>query len=597
MKINTTIFLTIISFFYSVLLMIAYFSKDKIKTLENKVYSKLIIINFIGIILELFCTIFAGYAKDYLVFYTILNKLFLVELTIWCSVFSVYVFLISSKKEKNELKSYLKKVSIFHIVIDVITMFLIFVLPVQFNINDLGYVMYSYGPSVNIVFISSTLYIILMFTCLIRNFKNIKNKKYLPIYVYMVIGVLVGIVQKLHPEILAFTSMEAFITVIMYFTIENPDKKLLEEIHMSKKIADAANEDKSMLIYNMMNEVKSIASDINKSSEVILNSNNLEENRFFAREIISSNNKLYGMANNIYNIDVIDDINVKTVKNKYNIKLLLKEVISKNKELFEDKDISFRFNIDSNLPNTLYGDSINLKNVLNTIIGNSYKYTDKGYVELSVNAIFKKDIVRLIIKIEDSGIGIKAEDLEKCLNKNTKDQNSLYGARKTINIMGGNLLISSEYNKGTIVTIILDQKIYTNNKDNYDNYVNNKKILIIDDNNSGIKLISKILDKHNILYDSSNLGKEALDRIRKGEKYDLILLDEDMPYMNGISVMNKLNKIKGFDTKVILLTKNSNIIYDDIYKDSGFSDYIIKPINKDDLMNKINKYLKQTFIF
>ena len=598
MKINTTIFLTIISFFYSVLLMIAYFSKDKIKTLENKVYSKLIIINFIGIILELFCTIFAGYAKDYLVFYTILNKLFLVELTIWCSVFSVYVFLISSKKEKNELKSYLKKVSIFHIVIDVITMFLIFVLPVQFNINDLGYVMYSYGPSVNIVFISSTLYIILMFTCLIRNFKNIKNKKYLPIYVYMVIGVLVGIVQKLHPEILAFTSMEAFITVIMYFTIENPDKKLLEEIHTSKKIADAANEDKSMLIYNMMNEVKSIASDINKSSEVILNSNNLEENRFFAREIISSNNKLYSMANNIYNIDVIDDINVKTVKNKYNIKLLLKEVISKNKELFEDKDISFRFNIDSNLPNTLYGDSINLKNVLNTIIGNSYKYTDKGYVELSVNAIFKKDIVRLIIKIEDSGIGIKAEDLDKCLNKNTKDQNSLYGARKTINIMGGNLLISSEYNKGTIVTIILDQKIYTNNnKDNYDNYVNNKKILIIDDNNSSIKLISKILDKHNILYDSSNLGKEALDRIRKGEKYDLILLDEDMPYMNGISVMNKLNKIKGFDTKVILLTKNSNIIYDDIYKDSGFSDYIIKPINKDDLMNKINKYLKQTFIF
>ena len=592
MKINTTIFLTIISFFYSVLLMIAYFSKDKIKTLENKVYSKLIIINFIGIILELFCTIFAGYAKDYLVFYTILNKLFLVELTIWCSVFSVYVFLISSKKEKNELKSYLKKVSIFHIVIDVITMFLIFVLPVQFNINDLGYVMYSYGPSVNIVFISSTLYITLMFTCLIRNFKNIKSKKYLPIYVYMVIGVLVGIVQKLHPEILAFTSMEAFITVIMYFTIENPDKKLLEEIHTSKKIADAANEDKSMLIYNMMNEVKSIASDINKSSEVILNSNNLEENRFFAREIISSNNKLYSMANNIYNIDVIDDINVKTVKNKYNIKLLLKEVISKNKELFEDKDISFRFNIDSNLPNNLYGDSINLKNVLNTIIGNSYKYTDKGYVELSVNAIFKKDIVRLIIKIEDSGIGIKAEDLDKCLNKNTKDQNSLYGARKTINIMGGNLLISSEYNKGTIVTIILDQKIYTNNKDNYDNYVNNKKILIIDDNNSSIKLISKILDKHNILYDSSNLGKEALDRIRKGDKYDLILLDEDMPYMNGISVMNKFSKIKGFDTKVILLTKNSNIIYDDIYKDSGFSDYIIKPIDKDDLMNKINKYLK-----
>lgn len=295
----------------------------------------------------------------------------------------------------------------------------------------------------------------------------------------------------------------------------------------------------------------------------------------------------------IKNIDVIDDINVKTIKNKYNIKLLLKEVISKNKELFENKNISFRFNIDSNLPNSLYGDSINLKNVLNTILGNSYKYTDKGYVELSVNAIFKKDIVRLIIKVEDSGIGIKAEDLEKCLNKNTKEQNSLYGARKTINIMGGNLLISSEYNKGTIATIILDQKIYTNNnKDNYDNYVNNKKILIVDDNNSSIKLIGKILEKHNILYDSSNLGKDALDRIRKGDKYDLILLDNDMPYLSWNVIMKKLKNIKGFNVPVIILTKNDGMNNIKEYKDVGITDYILKPIDKDYLMNKISKYLK-----
>ena len=591
MKINTTIFLTIISFFYNILLMIAYFSKDKIKTLENKVYSKLIIINFIGIILELFCTIFAGYAKDYLMFYTILNKLFLVELTVWCSVFSIYVFLISSNREKNQLRLYLKKVTMLHIIIDIITMILIFVLPIQFNINTLGYVMYSYGPSVNIVFGSSTLYIILMVTCLVKNFKNIKSKKYLPIYVYMVIGVLVGIIQKLYPEILAFTSMEAFITVIMYFTIENPDKKLLEEAHISKKIADAANEDKSMFIYNMMNDVKNVARDINKSSEEILNSDDIEDNKYFARKIISSNNKLYSMANDIYNIDVIDDINVKTINNKYNITVLLKEIVRKNKKLFEDKGINFRYSIDSNLPDTLYGDSINLKNVLNTILGNSYKYTDRGYVELSANAIFKNDIARLVIKIEDSGVGIRAEELDKCLNKNTKDQNSLYGARKIINMMGGNLLISSEYNKGTTITIILDQKIGIDNKDNYDNYVNNKKILIVDDDNSNIKLIGKILDKHNILYDSSTLGKEALDRIRKGDRYDLILLDEDMPYMNGISVMNKFSKIKGFDTNVILLTRNNSIKYDEGYKDSGFSDYIIKPIDKDDLMNKINKWL------
>lgn len=586
MQIRVT--LLVISFIYTMLTSIVYFSKNRINNSENAVYEKLLSITPIGLLLEIGCNITAIYKMNDLVS-SIISRLYLIFILVWLTTFTLYILTIT-KYKGDKLTEYKNSKIRKSIIIGSIssTLLLIF-LPIDFILEKNS----AYLGGMGIVFLLAItfLLIILDFILFIKYFKNMTFREKVPmLLLLLLIGGLL-LVNNIAPEIQIISSSFALITVIMYFTIENPDKKLLEEIHMSKKIADAANEDKSMLIYNMMNEVKSIASDINKSSEVILNSNNLEENRFFAREIISSNNKLYSMANNIYNIDVIDDINVKTVKNKYNIKLLLKEVISKNKELFEDKDISFRFNIDSNLPNTLYGDSINLKNVLNTIIGNSYKYTNKGYVELSVNAIFKKDIVRLIIKIEDSGIGIKAEDLDKCLNKNTKDQNSLYGARKTINIMGGNLLISSEYNKGTIVTIILDQKIYTNNKDNYDNYVNNKKILIIDDNNSSIKLISKILDKHNILYDSSNLGKEALDRIRKGDKYDLILLDEDMPYMNGISVMNKFNKIKGFDTKVILLTKNGNIIYDDIYKDSGFSDYIIKPINKDDLMNKINKYL------
>ena len=582
--------LLIVSFIYTMLTSIVYFSKNRINNSENAVYEKLLSITPIGLLLEIGCNVTAIYKMNDLVS-SIISRLYLIFILEWLTTFTLYILTIT-KYKGNKLTEYKNSKIRKSIIIGSIssTLLLIF-LPIDFILEKNS----AYLGGMGIVFLLAItfLLIILDFILFIKYFKNMTFREKVPmLLLLLLIGGLL-LVNNIAPEIQIISSSFALITVIMYFTIENPDKKLLEEIHMSKKIADAANEDKSMLIYNMMNEVKSIASDINKSSEVILNSNNLEENRFFAREIISSNNKLYSMANNIYNIDVIDDINVKTVKNKYNIKLLLKEVISKNKELFEDKDISFRFNIDSNLPNTLYGDSINLKNVLNTIIGNSYKYTDKGYVELSVNAIFKKDIVRLIIKIEDSGIGIKAEDLDKCLNKNTKDQNSLYGARKTINIMGGNLLISSEYNKGTIVTIILDQKIYTDsNKDNYDNYVNNKKILIIDDNNSSIKLISKILDKHNILHDSSNLGKEALDRIRKGDKYDLILLDEDMPYMNGISVMNKFGKIKGFDTKVILLTKNSNIIYDDIYKDSGFSDYIIKPIDKDDLMNKINKCLK-----
>lgn len=586
-KVNITIFFTIVSLFYSILLMIAFFSKKRINLKENNIYAKLIIVNFIGIILEIFCTIFAGYIENHLLFYTILNKLFLLYLITWNTIFTLYVFYVTLINDNKPSKKLNKIFISIYILFSLITI----ILPLQFKVEN-GYVMYSYGPAVNIVYIFIILVITSMIICILKNNKKIKNKKYLPLYIFIFLGSVTGFIQMNYPELLLATFMETFITVIMYFTIENPDKKLLEEIHLSKKRADAANEDKSMLIYNMMNDVKTVAGEINKSSEIILNSNNLEEDKYYAREIISSNNKLYSMANNIYNIDVIDNINIKTVNNKYNIKLLFKEIISKYKDLYNNKNIDFRFNIDSNIPEYLYGDSINLKNVLNTILSNSYKYTIKGYVELSVNTILKKDIARLIIKIEDSGIGIKDEDIDKCLNKNTKEENTLYGARKIINILGGSLLINSEYNKGTIVTIILDQKIYNSSKDNYDNYVNNKKILIIENNNTTVKLINKILDKHNILYDNISVSKEALDKIRKGTKYDLILLEEDMPYINGISLMNKLSKIKGFNTKVILLTKNNNIIYDDIYKDSNFIEYITKPIDKDDLMNKINKYLK-----
>ena len=581
MKINSTIFFTIASLFYSVLLMIAYFSKDKIKTPENKVYSKLIIVNFIGIILEIFCTIFAGYAKDNLIYYTILNKMFLVYLVVWCSVFGIYVFLISSKKEDKALKKYMKSVINKYLIFDVVLALLIFILPVEFKYNNYGYVMYSYGKATKIVYISSFISIGLMIACLIKNFKNIKNKKYLPIYIYLLFGTLTTIIQNRIPELLLATTMETFVTIIMYFTIENPDKKLLEAIHKSKKNANDANLEKSMLVYNMMSEVKQIATDVNRYSNIILNSTNLEETKFFAREIIAANSRLYTMSNKIYNIDEIEVKKIKTINTKYNIKLVLKEIITIYKKKLQDKNINFRINIDNNIPNSLYGDSINLKEALNILMTKTYKDTEKGFIELSVSSISKYDIARIIIKIEASN--------NKIINNDLEQDKDISKAREILSAIGGSVITTNNTN-GNTITIILDQKINKKElplEDKYDKYLNNKKILVVDDNEASLKLIEKILTKYNIKVETVSLGKLALDKIRRKEKYDLILVDEEMPYIDGEELMYKLNKIEGFNTKVILLTKNNNVIYDDYYKDKGFSDYILKPIDKRELINKI----------
>lgn len=585
MRINSTIFFTIASLLYSSLLMIAYFSKDKIKTPENRVYSKLIIINFIGIILELFCTIFAGYAKSNLMFYTILNKLFLISLIVWGATFGVYILLISTKKTNDDLKAYMNRVIKLCLCLITILVILIMVLPVCFEYKD-NYVMYSYGPSVNATYSGIFITIFIMILCLIRNFRNIISKKYLPIYVYLFIGTIVTFIQKMMPELLLAVTMDTFITVIMYFTIENPDKKLLKEVHASKKMVDDINHEKTMLIYNMMSEVKNIARDINMIAFAILDSNNIEDNKGYTREIISLNNKLYNMSDNIYNIDKMELNKIKIVRTKYNTKILLKEIVNKYKIKMEDKNIDFRINIDTNLPKGLYGDSINLKEVLNIVIDNAYKNTNDGYIELSINAIIKHDICRLIIKIEDSSIGIKTEDI-----KEVSQEGYIYEATKLVTALGGTLLFTSRYNVGTTVTIILDQKIYQMDKKNvkdYAKYLDNKRILLVDDSESSQKLISKILEKYNIKIDTLDLGKKALDKIRKGNKYDLILLDEEMPYMDGKEVMEKLRTIKGFNTKVILLTKNSNMSYTEEYKENGFVDYIVKPINKNELIEKIN---------
>lgn len=581
------IFMPIWAIVFSLLLIIVYFSKKRINLYENNMFSIMLVCIFIdSILVTLEKTLVIGKTLNEIPELTnfiicTMNRFDAGILIIFTNCLFLYTILVTTKISNKSTK--FKKIMYGTIAFDIIMFILIFILNI--NLIESNNIITITGPFLIPTYISCGLYVIVSLLIVIGNFKNI-SKKNVPLIVTIIVSLILMYVFMKNPYITIISITLTFINFIMYFTIENPDKKLLEEVHTSKKLAESANEDKSMFIYNMMSDIRNIASDINKSSEIILSSNNIEENRFFAREIIASNSKLYSMANDIYNIDVLDKVNVKTAYNKYNFKLLIKEVIAKNKNRFNDKNIEFRFNIDSNIPDNLYGDSINLRNVINSVIDNAYKYTEKGFVELNVNVIFKYDIARLIIKIEDSGIGIKADEVDKCLNKNPDKENSLYGARKIITLLGGNLLINSEYGRGTIITIVLDQKIDKLNS-KYDNYTYDKKLALVTNNSSNIRMITKSLDK-SINIEVLDKGKTLLDNIRKGTKYDLIIMSEELPYLSGNVVMKKLKNIKNFNTPVILLSKKKN----NNYKDNGFIDYIIEPIDKESLVSKIDKYLK-----
>ena len=252
------------------------------------------------------------------------------------------------------------------------------------------------------------------------------------------------------------------------------------------------------------------------------------------------------------------------------------------------------------MPEYLYGDSLGLKNVLTSILDNSVKYTESGYVELNVSTIIKNNIARLIITVEDSGCGISPNKLETIFYKNKEEivdnniKSNLYTAKKLITLMGGAIIPSSNYGEGTTMKIILDQRLAESEDkfNKYENTYDKKRILLIDDNISTNKIISKLIKDTNIELDYVSVGKEALDKIRNKEKYDLILLDEVMDPLDGKTIMKKFKDIRNFNTTVILLTRNNEYEYNEEYLKYGFSGYLLKPINKDKLFEIIDKYLK-----
>lgn len=458
--------------------------------------------------------------------------------------------------------------------------------------------------SANFVYILTTILIISWLILIIKNSSILKSKKCIPIILFVILTVIVVIIQKNNPGLLLITATETFITIIMYFTIENPDMKILEELHRAKEISDNANEEKSMFLYNMTNEIRGITKDIDYSADNILEEVDNKKVDVLnignsAREIKNNTAKFITMTNEILDISQMDS-NIKIYNDKYNVKIVIKELVQIYKKKAEDKGISFRTNIASDIPPYLYGDSMGLKKALSIILDNSVKYTSSGFIDFDVSTIIKRDIARLVITVEDSGSGIKAEDLNKIFNKKVNDNErlnikyNLYNAKRLVILMGGTIIPSSVYGRGTTIKVVLDQKIADMDDalDKYESVYDKKSILLVDDNVSSGKIFTKMLKDTNIELSIVTSGKECLDKIRNKDKYDLILLDEDMEPLDGITVMRKLKEIRTFNTKTILLTKNNDYEYNDDYLEYGFDGYLLKPIDKDKLFELIDKYLK-----
>ena len=592
-------FLILYALILSITLNIMYFIRKHINSNEAKIFSKILFSNLLGLMLELMCIYMSNKFSPTSLPAIIFTRAYLIYLITYLLFMTLYNYVLCYTTEKQKKLEHYKKLRNISYTIYAVCVVVCMALPLQ---TEKGY---AIGPAVNFVYLCSTICINVWFIPMIKNRKIIEHKKFVPLYIFILLIIIVAIIQRIYPQATLITIVEFLIVFIMYHTIENPDMKMLDEVHKAKVISDNANEEKTLFLYNMTNEIRGITKDIDKETDNILDETDnkkidIEEINNSARNIKGSTAKFTTMTNEILDISSIDSASVRIYNEKYNIKRLLKELVGIYKPKAQNKNLDFRVSIASDIPEYLYGDGINLKKVLTIILDNSIKYTNNGYIEFNINTIIKGDIARLIISVEDSGTGMKAEDINKIFTKKQEREdnhnlnNNLYNAKRLITLMNGTIVPSSSYGSGTTIKIILDQKYDTIDTDinKYDNIYDKKKVLLIDDSPSSEKLFNKILSGTNIELTSVKLGKEGLEKIRNKEKYDLILLDEELEPQNGHIIMRKLLEIRNFNIKVILLTKDNKYDYDDSYLQEGFTDYIIKSSDKEEMLNKINKYLK-----
>ncbi len=578
-------FFTILSFFYSLMLVIIYFRRKNIRSLETKTYSKIVITNFLNVLFAILCYFTILYKDNLFFINDIVSKTLLIFFITWELFFTYYIMIIINKDDKK-VKATTDKLKLLILFLYSLLIAIIYYLPLYYH-NE-NKIIYSYGPSANLIYALTACLIIIWLILIIKNVEILKSKKCIPVILFIVLTVIVVIIQKQKPGLLLITATETFITIIMYFTIENPDMKLLKEMHEAKEISDNANEEKTLFLYNMTQEIRTTTKNIDNEADNIIDSDDIEFDRESARNIKGETSKFRMMTNDILDVSAIDSANIKIYNSSYNLKILLRSIIGSYTEVCNNKNLEFRTNIEHNIPESLYGDNISLKRAINLLLTYSVKCTKKGYVELDINTIKKGDIVRLIITIEDSSMGIKSSELEKI----KIDNKSISECYKLVILMNGTMVITSNYGIGNKIKIILDQKIDKDiNKEEkkYQEILLDKKILVVDNNESSIKVIDKLLKGSKIEMDYSLNGKDAYNKIKTRNRYDLILIDEELNMMTGAELLKYLKEIRNFNIPVILLSKDNKYEYNEEYLKMGFNDILIKPIKKEELIEKINK--------
>lgn len=583
----------------NILIVVVFFSKKRIHSDETRAYSNLIIIALLESSLACILVILMNLYGIPKYIYNI-HRIDYILILFWVWALFNYVLIVSVYNNKKLRGVIQKSTFIVNILVSICFFFL------NVNVINKDGIIDTNGSAMNLFVSMLGIYVILIlllvFKSLIKNIKSSNNKKFIPLFFLALLGILSLVIRRFAPEILLISLVAAYADLIMFFTIENPDVKMIYELNRNKKLLESMSEEKSNFLFSMTQDTKKPIDNILEVSKILLDDKNKEDMKTGIKVIENNARGLKNIINNVLDISNISSSKLAVSTETYNAISLLNECIKKI-EKDVNKNVTIETEISKNIPDELYGDSVKLKQVIMSILINASKYTKEGYIKVSANEIVKYDVCRLIIEIEDTGCGMSVDKLNELLKTNTDLEDTdllklnsldvdLKLAFKIIRKLGGFINIRSEKEKGSTFTIILDQKIKVS-KDYYSEYIfNKKKVMVVSDKLQTLKDINTLASKYDIELLTTMHSSDIIERVKDGESFDLILLEDDMKPISGFGTLGKLQEAKEeFNVPtVIMLNKNKESIKDH-YVEDGFSNYIRKQNLEEDFDKVIKKYI------
>lgn len=584
---------TIAGVIFSILLFVLYNFKSNLKLLENKIYYGIIVTTIIAGLIEIYSFILVRtsiFVNSVLYLFS-LKSLFLCFL-VWIYLFTIYTVIVTINLKNKDYSRYRLAIIISTIVFIIVSLTTM-ILPI--DIIETDGLLLPTGVGVDIIYVLSLILFIIMISVIISNRRNLKNKKYYPMYFLLVILGIMIIVQKIFPSLLLINFSLSILIYIMYFTIENPDIKLIKDLSYTRRMLEKQNEMVSGTVNNLAISLKNPLMEITNFSSKKINKkdevSSLEEIKKFQK--LSLN--LVDQINKIMDLTRIENRQLK-IKNKlYQTDNLINSI----KDIINFRNVDVNYNIDNNIPKVLYGDDDNIKQTFTYLVEFINNYFNRYDLTINISKISVRNNCKLMFSIIVNYKNTKLDFIErdnKCIIETNAWEYELYN--RLVELQKGTYEVKKD-NSSLIFNFALFQKIKDNNEAveeeiiKYNNY-SGKKILIALDNHLDINKFTELLVNYNVDISTSSSIEELTELLRSDKTFDIVFLSNTISGIENYNIttseerkrtMTKLSLIAGYKLQIIMVT------FED-YKDSD-TEYIKMPISKVKLDDIMVKYLSE----